>query len=207
MAAPVVPSYHHHNLRAAILETSLQLIEEKGLSSLTLREIGTRLGVSRTAAYRHFSNKDEILAAVSEQGFREFGAALSHARNLGKDFRSRMTAMAVAYQRFAAEHRAHYAVMFGWATSIQDACEVWHAAAEESFEILARTIREGQFAGEVRTDRSAITLARVVWASSHGLAVLNLEPDLSPEGPGTRLALDAAEVLCTGLRPDTAQIR
>src|SRR5258708_31186887 len=75
-----VASYHHGNLRAALIDTSLKLIEEKGVRALTLREIGTRAGVSRTAAYRHFTNKAALLAAISEAGFKEFGDALEAPR-------------------------------------------------------------------------------------------------------------------------------
>src|SRR4051794_8355635 len=100
--APPRP-YHHGNLRAALIESGLDLIEEAGVRSLTLREIGARVGVSRTAAYRHFADKSELLAAISEAGFTQFADALEAARREApQNFASRMSAMAVAYVRFAA---------------------------------------------------------------------------------------------------------
>ena len=72
-------AYHHGNLRATLIETGLRLIASKGLAALTLREIGARAGVSRMAAYRHFSNKSELIAAIREVGFTKFGDALQQA--------------------------------------------------------------------------------------------------------------------------------
>src|SRR2546427_401796 len=111
-----VRKYHHGNLPAALIEAGLKLIEKRGVRSLTLREIGARVGVSRMAAYRHFADKTDLLAAISEAGFAQFADALELARSkAGKTFPSRLKAMALAYVRFAAEHPAYYEVMFGWA--------------------------------------------------------------------------------------------
>src|SRR6266849_2149258 len=95
---PVAKRYHHGNLRAALIEAGLELIAEKGPLALTLREIGSRLGVSRTAAYRHFADKTELLNAIREAGFIEFGNALEQAREqAGPKFAARLTAMGKAY--------------------------------------------------------------------------------------------------------------
>src|SRR5215510_8355564 len=107
--------YHHGNLRAALIDAGLKLITRKGVRALTLREIGARVGVSRMAAYRHFSDKADLLAAIREAGFAQFADALEQARSkAAKTFSSRLKAMALAYVRFAAEHPAHFEVMFGW---------------------------------------------------------------------------------------------
>src|SRR6202167_2384133 len=106
--------YHHGNLRAALIDAGLKLIEEKGVRALTLREIGVRVGVSRMAAYRHFQDKADLLAAIREVGFSQFADALEGARQSApEDPAARLQAMALAYVRFAAEHRVHYEVMFG----------------------------------------------------------------------------------------------
>src|ERR1700749_2149369 len=101
--------YHHGNLRAALIEQGLELIAEKGPLALTLREIGSRLGVSRTAAYRHFADKNALLSAISEAGFIEFGNALEQAcAQAGPRFPARMVAMGIAYLRFTREHASHF---------------------------------------------------------------------------------------------------
>src|SRR5687768_4023278 len=82
-------SYHHGNLRAALIEAGLKLIEKKGVRALTLREIGAQVGVSRMAAYRHFTDKADLFAAISEAGFAQFADALDAARgNAGESFAS-----------------------------------------------------------------------------------------------------------------------
>jgi AcrR family transcriptional regulator len=168
------PAYHHGNLRAALIEGGVQLIQEEGLRALTLREIGNRLGVSRSAAYRHFADKAALLSAVSEAGFIEFGNVLKAAKDgAATDFAARMDAMGVAYVRFAREHRAHFEVMFGEPTAPgSPAAE----AGARAFGILEQTIREGQERGEVRPGDSRL-LARTVWAMSHGISTLRLDGD------------------------------
>src|SRR5689334_24629943 len=99
--------YHRGNLREQLIETGVHLIQEKGVRALTLREIGSRLGVSRMAAYRHFCDKADLLNAIRETGFVEFAGALERARSEAPGgFASRFAAMAVAYVTFAAQHPA-----------------------------------------------------------------------------------------------------
>jgi AcrR family transcriptional regulator len=171
---PRKPAYHHGNLRAALIEGGVQLIQEEGLRALTLRGIGNRLGVSRSAAYRHFTDKAALLSAISEAGFIEFGNVLKAAKDgAPTDFASRMDAMGVAYVRFAREHRAHFEVMFGEPPAPgSPAAE----AGARAFGILEQTIREGQECGEVRPGDSKL-LARAVWAMSHGISTLRLDGD------------------------------
>ena len=111
------------------------------------------------AAYRHFADKAALLAAIREAGFAQFADALEQARaKAGKTFSSRLKAMAVAYVRFAAEHPAHFEVMFSW-TPHQPAPP--SPARARAFGILEQTIREGQQSGDVRPGDSTV-LARLV---------------------------------------------
>jgi AcrR family transcriptional regulator len=190
-------TYHHGNLRQELLRVSLKLIDRKGIEALTLREIGRLAGVSHNAAYRHFADKQALLSAISESGFVSFGAALEQAReSAGPTSRARLAAMSLAYLKFAAEHRAHYTVMFGWAAQPGRTDEVvqhWHEPARHSFEILVDTIAAGQRAGEIRAGDTA-ALARVVWASVHGLALLPFEGGLDE-----RICRLSSDVLYEGL--------
>jgi AcrR family transcriptional regulator len=170
-------AYHHGNLRAALIECGLDLIQEKGIRALTLREIGSRLGVSRSAAYRHFADKAALLGAISEAGFVEFGDALEAAKHgAGEDFGSRLEAMGIAYVLFAAQRRAHFEVMFS--EPAQPDCPPSEAGLR-AFGILEQTIREGQESGEVRAGDSKL-LARVVWSLVHGVAMLRLDAGAEP---------------------------
>jgi AcrR family transcriptional regulator len=194
---PKHPAYHHGNLRAALIDCSLHLIQEKGIRALTLREIGKRLNVSRSAAYRHFKDKAALLSAISEAGFVEFGDALESAKAAAPpDFASRLEAMGIAYVRFANEHRAHFEVMFSEPPT--PGCPP-SAAGIRAFGILEQTIRESQARGEVRPGDSA-ALARVVWAVVHGASTLRLDSTRGPMPGGPLFIPFSAEVLRTGLQ-------
>lgn len=197
----VKKAYHHGNLRESILTAALELIARDGVEALTLREIADRVGVSRMAPYRHFADKAALVCALSELGFRRFGDALEEAlAAAGHDFRKRMKALGFAYLRFAKEHPAHYEVMFGrGAGAPQGFGPEWAAAAERAFEILRRTVAEGQEKGHVRAGDSA-NLARIVWAQTHGLASLQLIEDLADGSPGRKLFDLATDSLLRGLR-------
>jgi AcrR family transcriptional regulator len=194
-------TYHHGNLPEALIQAGLRLIEKKGVRALTLREIGAHVGVSRMAAYRHFSNKADLLSAIREAGFEQFAEALEQARSkAGKVFSSRLKAMALAYVRFAAEHPAHFEVMFS-----PDQAPRPSPAGARAFGILEQTIREGQESGDVRSGDSVV-LARLVWAQVHGVSVLRLAEDLTPKGAGKRFVEFCSEILEIGLaRPEAKQ--
>ncbi|HWE53851.1 MAG TPA: TetR/AcrR family transcriptional regulator [Bryobacteraceae bacterium] len=164
--------YHHGNLREVLIAEGAKLIEEKGVSGLTLRDIGERAGVSRTAPYRHFADKSELLDAISEAGFTDFADALEAARdsNAKERFGVRLHAMGVAYLRFAEERRAYYQVMF------MERCTPGGPAADRAFGVIEGMIRSGQTSGDVRPGDAAV-LAKVVWALVHGLATLRLNLD------------------------------
>jgi AcrR family transcriptional regulator len=188
--------YHHGELRSSLIAAGLQLIEKNGVRALTLREIGSRVGVSRMAAYRHFRDKEDMLAAIREAGFELFADTLEESRNkAGRSFPARLSAMGVAYVRFAAEHPAYYEVMFSW----QDQRQKPAPQAVRAFGILEETIREGQERGEVIGGDSR-HLAWIVWSQVHGISMLRLAQDLSSKGEGTRFVEFSCKVLLTGVQ-------
>ena len=112
-------SYHHGDLRRALVQQALETIRAQGVDALTVRSIGTTLGVSRTALYRHFPDKAALLGAVGKEGFRLVRRALEDARRSHDNWSDGFREMGRAYLRFAREHSAHYRVMFG---GYLDAC-------------------------------------------------------------------------------------
>src|SRR5688500_16337258 len=105
--------YHHGNLRRALLDQALATISADGVEAVTLREIGARVGVSRTALYRHFADKRALLTAVATEGFRTLRQQLVAAWEAGGRGDEAFRSMGVAYVRFALANPAHYRVMFG----------------------------------------------------------------------------------------------
>src|SRR5262249_55663078 len=105
--------YHHGDLRRALLAEAVRTIREDGVDALTVRAAGQRLGVSRTALYRHFADKSALLAGVAREGFQKFTQALAGAwRRRGRGWDG-FEEMGRAYVRFAVENPAHYRIMFG----------------------------------------------------------------------------------------------
>src|SRR5256712_12176672 len=106
--------YHHGDLPRALLDAALHIVETQGTAALTLRAAARSAGVSQAAPYRHFANKEAILAAVAEDGFRSLMAAMREASAAsGAGPLERLRAVGLGYATFATRHPSHFRVMFG----------------------------------------------------------------------------------------------
>ena len=191
-------SYHHGNLRRGLLDEALATIGKEGIDGLTLREIGARLGVSRTALYRHFADKRALLAAVATEGFRMLREQLVAAWEQGGRDQAAFEAMGAAYVRFAAANPAHYRVMFGGFVD-PNACEAELAAeAAGAFQALVDALAALQRDAVVRSD-DTLLMARYVWAVVHGVAMLGIDGQLREPGAADGLLHYALERLRTGI--------
>jgi AcrR family transcriptional regulator len=191
--------YHHGNLRRALLDEALATIRTDGVDGLTLREIGARLGVSRTALYRHFADKRALLAAVATEGFRTLRQELVAAWEEGGRGRAASQAMGVAYIRFAVANPSHYRVMFSRFVD-PEPCEPELAAeAGGAFQALVDSIAALQRDGVVRGD-DAVLVARFVWAVVHGVAMLAIDGQLPELNGIEELMPYALERLGAGIR-------
>jgi AcrR family transcriptional regulator len=169
--------YHHGDLRRALLDEALRTIHAEGVEGLTLRTVGEKLGVSRTALYRHFSDKQALLAAVGREGFRMLRLALTSAWEEQGRGEKGFEAMGLAYVKFAVAHPSHYRVMFGGfiESCARDAEFVQEAQA--AFQVLVDALIEQQAAGMVRRD-DPLLLARFIWSVVHGIAMLVIDGQL-----------------------------
>lgn len=171
-SSPRRRSYHHGNLRRSLLDEALLTIRDEGVGAVTLREIGARLGVSRTALYRHFADKRALLAAVATEGFRMLRQQLLAA--WGEDGGPpAFDAMGAAYVRFAIDNPAHYRVMFGGYLDKDEGSELSQEAAG-AFQSLVDALGALQARGLVRGD-DLVLMARYVWAVVHGVALLCID--------------------------------
>ncbi|MFN7132092.1 MAG: TetR/AcrR family transcriptional regulator, partial [Myxococcales bacterium] len=106
-------SYHHGDLRRALLDGALALLQDEGVGALSLREVARRAGVTHAAPYRHFESKEELIAAVAEEGFHTLRDEMRDAMAAHEgDPRRRLEACGVAYVLFAVGHPAHFGVMW-----------------------------------------------------------------------------------------------
>lgn len=160
-------SYHHGDLRAALLESAMEMLEQG--EPFSLRAVARRAGVSPTAPYRHFADREAIESALATQGLKDLmadllaaGSAPSTPDELG-DF-------AVAYVHFALRRPALFKLMFGQECDVENDQRV--QAAAELHEMLA-VVMQGVFPGQ-----DAEALAAGGWALAHGLAFLHLDGKL-----------------------------
>ena len=194
--------YHHGNLRDALLDEALRTIEKHGVDQLTLRTVGERLGVSRSALYRHFADKQALLAAVGSEGFRLFRHSLADAWEQNGRGRTGFEAMAKAYVQFAVAHPSHYRVMFGGFIESAAKHDSFIGEAKAAFQVLVESLIEQQNTSAIRRDEPVL-MARFVWALVHGIAMLVIDGQVS--GAAQREALEqyAVEKIRSSIRQET----
>jgi AcrR family transcriptional regulator len=162
--------YHHGNLRTALLEQAERTVRERGVQELSLRELARELGVSHGAPRRHFSDRQALLDALARAGFARLGAELRGAADGGgADFRGRLSAVAVAYVRFATHDAELLELMF--AGKHRESSGALQEAAERAFSVLLELIEQGQANGALeRGEPERVGL--VLFATVQGIAAL-----------------------------------
>jgi AcrR family transcriptional regulator len=179
MSASFVPSpretYHHGDLRTALLDVAETLLDEGGPEAVSLREAARRAGVSPTAAYRHFADKESMQAALAVRGFDAFAASLAEAASSDPD--ELLSAMGQAYVRFAVTRPGRFRLMFGTAVAERERHPELKAAVERA---------SMGFRGAVGCSEPADNVLGMLraWSMIHGLAQLVIDgmlPGYDPE--------------------------
>jgi AcrR family transcriptional regulator len=193
-------AYHHGDLERALIEAAVLMVREEGVQAFTLRSVGARVGVSRTALYRHFDDKAALLARVASEGFRRLHAALAKAVAAASASRADpLPTMAAAYVQFAADNPSHYQTMFGGFRRIEPLSDlIEHANA--AFNILVDVIRGEQERRKIGPG-DPIELAEITWSLSHGIATLGMAQHLARTAASvTELAVLGCRFLEKGMR-------
>lgn len=164
--------YHHGNLKEALLRAALQLIAEKGPAGFTFAEAARFAGVSPAAPYRHFRDRDELMANVALRGFQQFEAALARAWNGGRpDALAALDRLGKAYLAFAAAEPAYYSAMFEAGIPMSASPEL-REAGDRAFAVL-REAAEALCAQMPPKGRPpALMVALHLWVVAHGVASL-----------------------------------
>lgn len=164
--------YHHGNLREALIEAALDLIAKKGPAGFTFADAARSAGVSAAAPYRHFRDRDALLADVARRGFELFAAHLDRGWNDGRpDPFTAFENVGRAYLAFAREEPAYYSAMFEAGLSLEDDPDLREAAGH-SFVVL-RKASEALCAGLPAERRPpSLMMSLHIWALSHGIASL-----------------------------------
>lgn len=167
--------YHHGDLRAALIEQGLQLLAERSVDDLSLRELARRVGVSATAVYRHFPDKGALMGALSLTGLKRLGEAQHEASAAAGGGEEGFAASGRAYVRFALQNPSLFRLIFSFPKR-PDLLRSPSGAGSEPVVFLkaniAALLPEGAAAQEVEL------LAARAWALVHGLAMLMLDGQL-----------------------------
>ncbi len=164
--------YHHGNLREALVSAALSLISEKGPGGFTFAEAARAAGVSPAAPYRHFRDRDALLAEVAERGFERFADALAHGWDDGRpNPHAAFKRMGNAYLAFARTEPAHFSAMFESGLSFAD-YPALRTAGDRAFNVLRGACEALAATMPGPRKPPALMMALHVWSLSHGIAAL-----------------------------------
>ena len=176
--------YHHGDLRNALIQAGLELLAGGGAQELDLRKVARRAGVSHAAPYRHFADKQALVAAINEEGFHLLAERIrSSLREVSDEPVEQLLGVALAYVRFAQENPWLMREMFSGITIERETFESLHTASKSVYRLYAEVIRSGQERGKI-VDGDPTALAGVLWSVLHGLAMLIIENQMRPYADG-----------------------
>ena len=186
--------YHHGNLRQALIDAALKLIEAQGPQGFTLTDAAKSAGVTPAAVYRHFAGRDDLIAECARQGFEIFGDLMDHAYDSGRPTALRaFEATGRAYLAFARKFPGHYMAMFESGIALNAHPDLARAA-ERARAVLTRAAEE--LSKHIPADRRppASMFAAHIWALSHGVVEL-----FGRGAPGARAPFPPEDLLASGL--------
>ncbi|UMB68559.1 TetR/AcrR family transcriptional regulator [Mycobacterium paraterrae] len=193
--APGKKGYHHGALRSALVQASIALAREGGPDRVILREAARAAGVSHSAAYRHFADREALLAEVSSVARNELAEEMRRRVNRSKDPRGRLRAVGTAYIHFALSEPGLFRAAFTShpATAGGDVPTAANVGAEP-FEVLGQVLDEAQAAGLLDTRRRP-GAEIAVWSAVHGLANLLLDGPLPTSDAAVTFAWEQVQDL------------
>ena len=189
-------TYHHGDLKPALIQAGLEILEEKGLEALSLRAIASRVGVSHTAPKNHFDSFHGLLAAIAAEGFRRHAVEMRKDVEGASNERERLDAASKGYVRFARENPALFSLMFSPRFNEKSGDELTEAG-RESYAVLEE-ISQGldwpKRGPERGTDAENLRTQLMLWSFVHGYASLFNEGRMPTKQDGEP-ALDVLDVI------------
>ena len=186
-------NYHHGDLRRALVDAALRLVEAGDDGSPTLRSVAEAVGVSAAAPYRHFADREALLAAVLVRGFDELAETMNHERLAAGSPLEALAAAGEAYVRFAAGHPRLYRAMFGPECD-KTAHPELATAGQRALAVMRDAVTACCVAGHVDA-QSAGKVVLAGWSLMHGLASLQADGLLDAAGGGKAAVRNAGEVI------------
>lgn len=185
--------YHHGNLRQALVDSALRLIEAKGPQGFTLTEAARDAGVTPAAVYRHFSGREDLIAEAARQGFAIFADLMEHAFATGPTALSAFEATGRAYLAFARRFPGHYVAMFESGISMNASADLAREAARARGVLEKAAARLSEHIPPEKRPPASMFSAHI-WAMSHGVVEL-----YARGAPGTQSPYAPEELLEAGI--------
>ncbi|MEM0936038.1 MAG: TetR/AcrR family transcriptional regulator [Pseudomonadota bacterium] len=186
--------YHHGNLRQALVDAALRLIEEKGPQGFTLTEAAKAAGVTPAAVYRHFEGREDLIAEAARQGYEIFADVMEFAyREGGPTALSRFESTGRAYLAFAEKYPGQYQAMFESGISVQRTPDLARAAERARFTLERAATELSEHIPEELRPPPAMFSAHI-WAMSHGVVELYLRGS-----PGSKAPFPPESLLESGI--------
>lgn len=166
-------TYHHGNLREVLISSALEILKEGTLQDLSLRALARKAGVSQTAPYRHFEDKEALIVVLIQEGSSILNGKMKKACEISDDPIERLINVGLSYYDFADEHPAHFRLMFGGSLECKDKYEALIETEEKGHEIVAFVVNECMSLPKAPKVSSEIVQI-ACWSLVHGLANLIL---------------------------------
>lgn len=164
--------YHHGDLHSSLLTSATAIINQKGVDGLSMRKLAEEVGVSRSAAYHHFKDKNALLCAIAQAGFDLQTELLKHFVDEAID-ESSFYRYVLAYLRFASENPQTYDLMFGkeiW--KLGEPTPELKTVSKASFQHWVVQVKELQDKGVLDNEEPPVRVGKTCWATLHGLSRL-----------------------------------
>jgi len=203
MAKKKRQSYHHGDLRNALIAAAILEIRESGPYGISFREVAKRAGVSHTAPYRHFADKHALLAAIAQEGFRLLGDSMAEvATRFADDSETMIIEAGRAYVELAVQNPEINLLMFGGFIDPERCPDELKAIADRAFDNLLVIINTCQSSGVLREGEPR-QLALATWSMAHGFAMLvtggQLNEELSSKQAVEDMSRNLGRMLLQGL--------
>lgn len=190
-------TYHHGNLREALIEAGLKLLETKGLESMTLRAVAREAKVSAMAPYRHFKDARDLAAAIAEQGFQKLREEMLDSIEGMEAGAEVINVLGQAYVSFATNNPEHMKLMFSGFFLEPGEYPCLESTGENAFAVLVEAITAAQAKGYV-TEEDPMLIAISAWAFIHGVSILLMQKQINPSEIGFSSSEEFVS-LCQGI--------
>jgi len=172
---PKKKNYHHGDLKNALIKAGVEILAKDGVSGLSLRKVALKVGVSHTAPYSHFVDKQALIAAISTEGFRQLYKRVS---TVIDEYQTRpstqLVEVAWTYVQFAMDDPDRFKVMFSGVLEKEKEYPEFVAESQRSFQLVKMIVEANQTSGKLRSGSSDLA-ALSAWGIIHGFVMLLLE--------------------------------